>query len=385
MATHKYALVLSGGGFKGAFQLGALKQIFANGIPHHDGVNTNVKFDIVVGVSVGALNGALVAMNKFDVLEQLWDDVAKKGHSEIYTSDILTVTDDPNGTKISPDFGAVLKKILPSSIFGTVLQLIFDRDDVLADIGDNFKKLKGLADNNPLLNKLKKTVSAAEFPSDVIYRCGFVSLTDGKYYALGPEDFDSDKDLQLGIVASTAIPIVWPPVPRIKTKNNGTIKNSSDGGVRNITPLGDVIGLIKQRRQPNEKWHIVVINCNSPQEEPSDIEYGVADVALRAINDIMTNEIFRSDMDEFLRINELVNQVELGKVAGKIAPDFELTDSNGNVLRSFEIKIIEPTQPKDVGDTLDSSRKAIQKRFTAGFLKAQEVLNAPPSLEQPWS
>lgn len=384
MVKHRYALVLSGGGFKGAFQLGALKYIFANGIPHNDGVDTNVKFDIVVGVSVGALNGALVAMNRFDVLEQLWDDVAKKGHAEIYTTDILNVTDDPNETKISPDFGAVLKKILPSSIFGTVLQLIFDRDEVLADIGANFKKLKGLADNTPLLNKLKKIVTKSDFPSDVVYRCGLVSLTDGSYYALGPGDFDSDKDLQLGIIASTAIPIVWPPIPRIKTKN-GIIKNVSDGGVRNITPLGDVIELIEQRRQPGEKWHIIVINCNSQQEEASDIEYGVADVALRAINDLMTNEIFRSDMNEFLRVNELVNQVEIAKDEGKIDPTFELTNGSGKVLRSFNIKVIEPTQQKDVGATLDSSRKAIQKRFKAGFLKAGEVLNAPPSAEQPWS
>ncbi len=384
MATHKYALVLSGGGFKGAFQLGALKHIFANGIPHNDGMDTNVKFDIVVGVSVGALNGALVAMNRFDLLEQLWDDVAKKGHTEIYTSDILNVTDDPNETKITPDFGAVLKKILPSSIFGTVLQFIFDRDEVMAEIGANFKKLKGLADNTPLLNKLKTVVAKNNFPADVVYRCGFVSLTDGKYYALGPDDFDSDKDLQLGIVASTAIPIVWPPMPRIKTKN-GVIKNSSDGGVRNITPLGDVIGFIKKQQQPNEQWHIIVINCNSQEEAASDIEYGIADVALRAINDIMTNEIFQSDMSEFLRINELVNQVEMAKAAGKIASDFELTDPKGTILRSFNIKIIEPAQQKDVGSTLDSSRKAIQKRFKAGFLRADDVLKTPSSLSEPWS
>jgi hypothetical protein len=111
----------------------------------------------------------------------------------------------------------------------------------------------------------------------------------------------------------------------------------------------------------------------------------VADVALRAINDLMTNEIFRSDMDEFLRINELVNQVERAKDAGKIDPAFELTNGNGKALRSFNIKVIEPTQQKDVGATLDSSRKAIQKRFKAGFLKAGEVFNAPPNAEQPWS
>ena len=51
MATNRYALVLSGGGFKGAFQLGALKYIKGFGIPHADGsVDLDVKYDIVVGV-----------------------------------------------------------------------------------------------------------------------------------------------------------------------------------------------------------------------------------------------------------------------------------------------------------------------------------------------
>lgn len=44
----KNALVLSGGGFKGAFQLGAIKELLEKGI----------EFSAVSGVSVGALNAS---------------------------------------------------------------------------------------------------------------------------------------------------------------------------------------------------------------------------------------------------------------------------------------------------------------------------------------
>ena len=385
MAKNRYALVLSGGGFKGAFQYGALKYIKGFGIPHADGtVDLDVKFDIVAGVSVGALNGALIAMDRFDLLEMFWDDVSKKGHAEIYTSDILTVNDNPNGTEIKPDFGAVLKKLIPGSIFGKIIEAIFDSESVIDEVGANFKKIKGLADNTPMLNKLKNVVSKNNFPQGVTYRCGLVSLTDGEYHSLGPEDFSTDLDLQLAIVASTAIPIVWPPVPKIKTTTKGTLKNLVDGGVRNNSPLGDVIDLIKQKEQPDDVWHIVVINCNSVQLDTADIEYGVADVALRAANDLMPNEIFRSDMSEFLRINELVNQVEKAKLLGTIPNTFSL-QSGGHNLKSYNIKVIEPTNIQDVGSTLDSSRKAIRKRFDAGFRKADAVFKAIPTDEQPWT
>jgi predicted acylesterase/phospholipase RssA len=44
-------LVLQGGGAKGAFQYGALKELYSAGFD----------FDVISGTSVGALNGALVS------------------------------------------------------------------------------------------------------------------------------------------------------------------------------------------------------------------------------------------------------------------------------------------------------------------------------------
>lgn len=59
------AVVLSGGGSKGAYQIGvweALRKL-------------NIRYDIVTGASVGALNGALMVQNDFKLGKQLWQNL----------------------------------------------------------------------------------------------------------------------------------------------------------------------------------------------------------------------------------------------------------------------------------------------------------------------
>lgn len=68
------ALVLSGGGAKGAFELGALDCLLKE---------KKLNFDIICGTSVGALNGTLVAQDDFDSLKNLWFSIKK--NSDIYT------------------------------------------------------------------------------------------------------------------------------------------------------------------------------------------------------------------------------------------------------------------------------------------------------------
>lgn len=58
-------LVLEGGGAKGAFHVGALKALFEKGYT----------FDGVMGTSIGAMNGAMVAQGDFDKLFQLWGNM----------------------------------------------------------------------------------------------------------------------------------------------------------------------------------------------------------------------------------------------------------------------------------------------------------------------
>lgn len=61
----EYGLVLEGGGAKGAYQIGAWKALKEAGI-HVKGI---------AGTSVGALNGALIAMDDFEKAERIWETI----------------------------------------------------------------------------------------------------------------------------------------------------------------------------------------------------------------------------------------------------------------------------------------------------------------------
>ena len=69
MDGKKTALVLSGGGAKGAFQMMAEKYAREQKGYH---------WDIIAGVSVGAVNGMMLAMEKYTRLEQLWWNITRE-------------------------------------------------------------------------------------------------------------------------------------------------------------------------------------------------------------------------------------------------------------------------------------------------------------------
>ncbi len=75
----KYALVLSGGGARGGYEIGVWQALRELGIPIH----------IVTGSSVGALNGCLVAQDKFDEAVALWE--------RIETHHVFDVNEDGSG------------------------------------------------------------------------------------------------------------------------------------------------------------------------------------------------------------------------------------------------------------------------------------------------
>ncbi|ADL52180.1 patatin-like phospholipase family protein [Clostridium cellulovorans] len=60
-----YGLVFGGGGAKGAYEIGVWKAI----------KEMNLKIDLVVGTSIGAINGAFFAQNDFNLALDLWTNI----------------------------------------------------------------------------------------------------------------------------------------------------------------------------------------------------------------------------------------------------------------------------------------------------------------------
>ncbi len=65
MGFQKTALVLGGGGSRGAYEIGVWQAVRELGIP----------IDIVTGTSAGAINGALIAQDAFDLAVSLWREI----------------------------------------------------------------------------------------------------------------------------------------------------------------------------------------------------------------------------------------------------------------------------------------------------------------------
>ena len=86
----KTALVLSGGGFKGAFQIGALDYLREAGL-----VDPALHFDVVAGISAGALNGAFIASRQYDLLKTVWQRIEEEGSAVIYNSEFLNEAGEP--------------------------------------------------------------------------------------------------------------------------------------------------------------------------------------------------------------------------------------------------------------------------------------------------
>lgn len=78
MEMRKTALVLGGGGSRGAYEIGVWQALRELGIPIH----------IVTGTSVGAINGALIAQDTFDLSVTIWKEIET---SMVYDTEIKEI------------------------------------------------------------------------------------------------------------------------------------------------------------------------------------------------------------------------------------------------------------------------------------------------------
>ncbi|HSB67338.1 MAG TPA: patatin-like phospholipase family protein, partial [Anaerolineales bacterium] len=292
----KVALILSGGGARGAFQVGAEK--YAREVKGY-------QWDIIAGVSVGALNGAMLAMHRYGRLLELWDSLSDR---EVYTGGFNLVS---------------LVKIILGA--------------------------KSFYGNKPLQTMMEHEFEAGRILDDL--RVGTVSLISGEYLQFTKESLELSK----AILASASIPVVWPPVD-VSADHPAMV----DGGVRNITPIGDVLEL-----EPDE---IVIINCGNPHTPTSlNAAANVLSIGMRAL-DIMQNEIFTNDMKQFLRINALVHEAELHGCTLH-------HPKTGKPYKYYPYQVIEPDS--ELGEVLDFSQKSIQASIKAGVRRARQVLGRP--------
>jgi NTE family protein len=379
----KLALVLSGGGFKGAFQLGALEYIRDNWkeficLVSDDPQNQTpvMQFDIVSGVSVGSLNGFFVALNEFDQLVELWNEVETQGPQTIYTSDLVQTGDD--GKMQFNVTMATLRKRFPRTFRNILANVILNRKKISQDLRWDMDNFRSIADNTPLRKKLHslrkphdKTYLIRKIMSaPCLYRCGLVPLDTGVYQAPYSYHFSEDKDLCEAILASTTMPVVWSPVEQVNISGK-VCKDAVDGGIINISPLGDVVETINQTGNEDE-YIILIINCGNGEPEVNNDVKNIAQIAVRSLTDITLTEIFNNDLQEFMNINSILEKLGMSEIN---YPHFDWNTGNSHNKRRKRFKAIVIQPDTSLGDTLLATPEILQQRRQAGQAKAKKVMN----------
>ena len=266
------AIITSGGGAKGAFTVGALIELKRRGLD---------KFDFVSGTSTGALMAGMLAIDKLEVLENIY--------SNINTDDILT------------------------------------QQNIISNLTSNKPYL---FDTTPLENIIDQYITHEAFEaimaSETILSLTAISLQTGRITAFTTKEIPStDKydtrlitDLQMlknAMLASSNQAAFLPPV---KIGNEQFV----DGGNREVIPSRIVID-----QNPDD----IFVLSNNPLTlvKGKDNYEGFLDVLTRAIAIFVTE----------IRANDLELLANFGKRDGKkvitIEPDRDLDPENSTGLR----------------------------------------------------
>jgi len=93
MKKNRYAIVLGGGGANGSYQIGVWKAL----------KKLHIKFEAVIGNSVGSLNGAMIIMSNLNLAIKLWKTV---------TLDKIVKINSEKLNKLSPESIIKIIKIM---------------------------------------------------------------------------------------------------------------------------------------------------------------------------------------------------------------------------------------------------------------------------------
>lgn len=268
----KRALVLSGGGSKGAFQVGVLKALLEAGNSWHS----------VHGISVGALNASWIAMFKpedqpgcFPGLLDIWDNV--KTSADIYKpwapAKLHYVYSMMKGSLNS---GAPLRKIVEGSL---------DADKL--------------------------------WTSGVKMTVGCVSLTTGQYVAID----SSVQNIKEYILASSHLPLVFEPL-----EIDG--EQWVDGGIRHQIPILEAL-----KERPDEID--VILTSPVSEERVLDLLAPLTSapkVALRS-SEILADQIYINDYFTVSRVIRM-GKIKIRVFAPSAQPNPDSMDFDGELIQT---------------------------------------------------
>jgi len=320
---HKAALVLPGGGARGAFQVGVLKAI-AELLPE----SARNPFPVMSGTSAGAINSVVLASRarRFSAavhdLEHVWSNF--QSH-QVFRTDSLTML------KSSLHWMAAL--ILGGNLVGTPRSLL------------NNEPLRELLNNNVHFPRLHKAIDRGHLDAIAVTAAGYATARSTSFFQATPEQASWSRTRRVGVrgslgldhlMASIAVPLIFPPV-RLGGEYYG------DGAMRQATPLSPAVHLGADRILVigvRDETAIPDVDPHTPQELPN-----LALIAGYMLDTLFMDGLY-SDLERLTRINELIDAVPPEKRSGAMAD-----------VRPIDMMVIVPS--RDLREIAYECRKAM--------------------------
>ncbi len=309
----KKALIISGGGSKGAFAVGVVKDLETT---------YRLTFDTVVGTSTGALIAPLAALNQLDVLETLYTSVT--------TDDLLEAQNlgasiwNGNSLYTANGLGSKVRQIYTDAFYNQLLA-------------------SGA--------KVYLTTTCLQSQELVVYTTD-PDPAAGTYYRT--DKIKSAEQFRRAVMASASQPVFMPPV-RINKDLPGTNNPAFqyvDGGTREYAGIG-----IALEAGAQELFTILLSARNNAPDQSSynDLLAILLQTVAVFITDVADNDLFASR--QYIHFINYINQVKaamktdgitdaaLDRYFGSTNPDYQ------NLINRAPVKlhILQPDAALDGG------------------------------------
>lgn len=320
-----FGVVLTGGGARASYQVGALRALYE--IMHASG---NKKISYLTGTSAGAINASILG-SKADDFDQATKDLLKLWQNlspdKVYRTDVLSLT-------------GIGSRWVGGSIFGGLKM--------------KGTKINYLLDNAPLKKLLHQAIAVDKIEENCLNgKLQGIALSTTNYYSGSSVVFyNSHKDIKswyrtdrfgvktkIGIehiLGSSSIPFFFPPT-RINDSYYG------DGCVRQTTPLSPCIHLGAKKiiaigiRHLRTQEKAVELSMKPQFDSP-----GIAQIAGMTMNSVFLDSL-EADVERMERINQTIKRAgghpelreipvlmlrpskDLGVIAGQVIKDLPTT------------------------------------------------------------
>lgn len=330
-----YAIILSGGGARGAYQAGALRALYE--VCSETG---NLSpFRNMIGVSAGAINAAYMASESDDLdratqqLNQMWRQLST---ADVFKTDYVTVGRTAWRGLRAISLGGFSEKLRPSK-----LGLL------------NVNPLRDILEKNIRFDRIEEMVAQGHLNSLCVTATDYSTSMGVTFFMGAPRIEDWKRVHRLGIrskidinhvMASASIPIFFPPWPVGK-------RHFGDGCLRNTAPLSPA------RRIGASK--LIVIGVRKSKDEGLD-ETNIVKPTLGRVLGVVINAIFMDAIESDIERMRIINE------------NLRLAD-NEHKFRQIDIRFFQPSMaPSELAETRIAGLPPILRFLISGLGSPRE-------------